>query len=217
MKNNSKYFKKMIIPIYICIIYVIISVLAHDFSKIDITGVGKKFLYIQILIIIVLFSLCIRNAIVVQREGKNVKFNSIMAISFCVLAIMSFTMGIYLRTSEEKMAKDFLDNQKYKTSEDIINYLKTNPKDVADTIIKESTMESERIKVILNEIDNEPNIVIRFLKVFFTGENIRTSARIIMGREIYYAAYPIIIAISIYMFTFFYIDRLPIDKPNKWL
>lgn len=203
MKNNSKYLKVMTIPVYIFMIYIALDVFLRDFEDIDVTGLGQKFLYILIGCFTILGVVCLKNAFSVPEEGVNFRFNKIMAVIFILFAIICFSMGIFLRTQEENMAEEYYEEFSFESADDLIAYLTKTPNGIEE-LTKTKTIKENRLEKIKSEINKEPNGFCRYFWVFTTGMSLGKSGfRYSFGESIYYMAYTIISALSIYMACFF--------------
>ena len=203
MKNNDRYLKIMIMPVYIFLIYIVLSVLLNNFDNIDVTGLGQTFLYINMGISTILGIICLKYSLKVPESGVSFKFNKIMAIVLVVYSIICLSMGIYLRTVEEKMAKEYYKSFGFKE----LDFFEMNNVDYSKMInklIEEETYSNKRLDTINNEINQEPNSVYRYVRVFTTGMDLSMgSNRFIFGNAIYYIAYTTITALSLYLAWFF--------------
>ena len=190
-------------PVYIFLIYIVLSVLLNNFDNIDVTGLGQTFLYINMGISTILGIICLKYSLKVPESGVSFKFNKIMAIVLVVYSIICLSMGIYLRTVEEKMAKEYYKSFGFKE----LDFFEMNNVDYSKMInklIEEETYSNKRLDTINNEINQEPNSVYRYVRVFTTGMDLSMgSNRFIFGNAIYYIAYTTITALSLYLAWFF--------------
>jgi len=202
MENNRKYFKALFIPVYIFLVYIVIGTFVQDFSKIDITGFGRTFLHIVVIIFGILCIGCFIYAKLVSKEGVNYQINKIISAILLIFAITCMGLGIYLRFSEEKFTKENFADSKVNLNNvtDIKNYLKTYIEEPA----KKQTSQDDRIEVIKNEIDKMPNTFLRYIIVFTTGGSLHIGRGLNFSRANYYITYTVIFFSSLYLAFFFW-------------
>ena len=165
MRNNGKYLK-ITVALMSFLVYIVFDALIKDFSGIDVTGLGQIFLYILIGIFVILGMICLRYAFLVSEKGVNYEFNRMMGIIFIIFSILCCSMGIFLRASEEKMAKESYERFEMEISEDVVAYLKNKLDDDAELTTVERRQEA-RLEDIRYEINKNPNIIQRYILVFF--------------------------------------------------
>jgi len=207
MSNNDKYKKILILPAFVFVIYIAFDVFLEDFTEIDITGFGQVFLYFLVGSFILLGIICFANAFVVSEKGVNYNFNKIIGWIFIFFAIIYCSMGIYLRAIEENKARKLYEESVYsKSNEEIIKFLKKNPNAIEE-LKKQDTDVYKRAEDIMAEINKQPNTLFRYFLVFSTGMYIGVGVdEYDLGRSLYYIAYTIMTALSVYLGIFFIVN-----------
>lgn len=207
MSNNDKYKKILILPAFVFVIYIAFDVFLEDFTEIDITGFGQVFLYFLVGSFILLGIICFANAFVVSEKGVNYNFNKIIGWIFIFFAIIYCSMGIYLRAIEENKARKLYEESVYsKSNEEIIKFLKKNPNAIEE-LKKQDTDVYKRAEDIMSEINKQPNTLFRYFLVFSTGMYIGVGVdEYDLGRSLYYIAYTIMTALSVYLGIFFIVN-----------
>ena len=207
MKNNEKYLKIMITPVYIFIVYIMVDIIfIRKFDDIDVTGLGVNFLYVLIGIFAILGIVCFKNAFLVPEKGVNYKFNKIISIIFIVFSIICFLMGIYLRAEEEKMAKKYNESFDFLLSDNFEENFLDNLESI-EKFIEPKTKQEIRLETIQSEINEKPNTLYRYFIVFTTGMSLNGGGdRYSFGDELYYITYTIISVLSIYLGVFFMLN-----------
>ena len=165
------------------------------------------FLYFLVGSFILLGIICFANAFVVSEKGVNYNFNKIIGWIFIFFAIIYCSMGIYLRAIEENKARKLYEESVYsKSNEEIIKFLKKNPNAIEE-LKKQDTDVYKRAEDIMAEINKQPNTLFRYFLVFSTGMYIGVGVdEYDLGRSLYYIAYTIMTALSVYLGIFFIVN-----------
>lgn len=173
MEKNIRSFSKHVV---VFVLYFISLFVYYEYENIDVTGYGKLFMYSLIGAMSAFELVCLFKFLHSKEKGTDYNFNYIIAIAFLIFAVISIGCGIWLRSSEENMAKEYYNENKWlyepKDSKEFINKIMSDEKEF-EKIFSENDYENKRLVDIYREIEDEPNVLYRYFEVFTTGKSLR--------------------------------------------